>query len=169
MPEVSFEDLLGSARIDAVKFELRDEYMTSDPAYQGWLAGESAEKVSTGYSDWTALARATAARGVAIRRVRIVAEPVSDYVKFEHAVTPAVNLAGGEDIRWLPRSHTEGLLVPATDVWVVDGRTVLFLFFSGDGDFVGSRTATGEGVAAPIFEAFTAAWKRAVPHHEFTI
>lgn len=169
MPEVSFEDLLGAATAEAVKFELRDAYLTTDPAYVAWLAGDPVEKVAAGYTDWTELVRATVARGVPVQRVRIVSEPVSDYVKFEHAVTPIVNLAGGEDIRWLTRQAAGALLAPATDVWVVDRKTALFLYFSGDGDLVGSEVVDDPALAGSISDAFATAWDRAVPHEDFQV
>ncbi|MCD0450892.1 hypothetical protein LO762_17065 [Actinocorallia sp. API 0066] len=169
MSEVSFEDLLDGAEHEAVKFELRDAYLTSDPAYLGWLAGEPVEKVSAEYEDWTSLVRATVSRGVRIRRVRVVSEPVSEYVRFEHAVTPAVNLAGGEEIRWLARREARDLLIPAVDVWAVDGKTALFLHFSGEGDLVGSDVVTDKATVAPVVTAFSAAWKRAIPHGEFKV
>jgi len=40
-------------------------------------------------------------RGVQIRRVRIVSEPVTDYIMFEHATTGS-NVAAREDVCWLP-------------------------------------------------------------------
>ncbi|MFF4991391.1 DUF6879 family protein [Streptosporangium saharense] len=169
MSEVSFEELLGAAKREAVKFELRDAYMTSDPTYLGWLAGEPVEKVSAGYGDWTDLVRATVARGVRVRRVRVVSEPVSEYMRFEHAVTPAVNLSGGEEIRWLTRQGARDLLIPAVDVWVVDGETALFLYFSGDGELVSSEVVTDQAIIVPIVQAFSAAWDLAVPHEEFKI
>ncbi|RAY14599.1 hypothetical protein DPM19_12590 [Actinomadura craniellae] len=166
---MSFEDLFGAAETEAVKFELRDAYLTSDPAYLGWLAGESVEKVSAGYEDWTSLVSATVARGVRVRRVRVVSEPVSEYVRFEHAMTPTVNLSGGEEIRWLSRSNARDLLIPAVDVWIVDGETALFLYFSGDGDLVGSDTVTDQAMIGPIVKVFSTAWERAIPHEEFKV
>jgi phytoene dehydrogenase-like protein len=46
---------------------------------------------------------------------RIVSEPVTDYIKYEYDVTAAYNLASGEQVRWLPRQQTAGLLVPPSD------------------------------------------------------
>jgi hypothetical protein len=67
-------------------------------------------------------------RGVEVRRVRVVSEPVSDYIKFEHATTPS-SIAAGEQIRWLPRHLATGLLFPANDFWVFDGRQAQFNYF----------------------------------------
>jgi hypothetical protein len=54
----------------------------------------------------------------------VVSEPVTDYIRFEHATTGS-NLVVGEDVRWLPRHLATGLLLPANDYWVfpVSGRS----------------------------------------------
>jgi hypothetical protein len=107
------------------------------------------------------------ARGVEMRRVRVVSEPVSDYIRFEHAVTDRVNLAGGERVRWLPRARAWDLLLPACDLWVVDERIVLFYFFSAEGESAGSQTSTDPMVAERCVSAFTRAWNRGIDHAEY--
>ena len=73
--------------------------------------------------------------GGMVRRARVVSEPLTEYVRWEHdyAVT---NIAAGEDVRWLPRRQAKDLAVPAVDFWVFDGELVLFHHFSGDGVLV---------------------------------
>ena len=82
---------------------------------------------------WSDLIRATVARGVTVRRIRLVSEPVTDYIRFEYDVTAAHNIAAGEDVRWLPRSAAAGLLVPCSDFWVLDGQVVLWNHFAATG------------------------------------
>jgi hypothetical protein len=72
------------------------------------------------------LVRHHVARGVKFRRARIVSEPVTDYIRFEHAITAGVNLAGGEQVRWLPRRRASDLCLPGNDFWPFDGRLVRF-------------------------------------------
>jgi len=53
-------------------------------------------------SYWAAVGgagRRTVARGVTVRRARIVSEPVSDYIRFEHEHPRHVE--AGEQVRWL--------------------------------------------------------------------
>ncbi len=56
-------------------------------------------------------------RGVIIRRTRIVSEPVSEYIRWEHEITSA-NAEAGEDVRWLPPRRASDLLLPGNDFWV---------------------------------------------------
>jgi hypothetical protein len=67
--------------------------------------------------------------------VRIVSEPLADYIRFEYESTPH-NIAAGELVRSLPRRLGTGLLVPLNDYWVLDGRLVRFGYFAGNGDFL---------------------------------
>ena len=53
----------------------------------------------------------------------MVSEPLSDYLRWEHACTE-VNITAGEDIRWLPRTKAADLLLPGADCWVFDHRVV---------------------------------------------
>lgn len=169
MTEVSFDSLLAGCKRSAVKLEMRDSYMTSDPAYVAWQAGEPVDQVAARYADWTDLIRATVAQGVAVQRVRVVSEPVSDYIRYEHAVTAAVSLDGGEEIRWLSRQAAAHLLLPASDVWVLDDSRALFLYFSGDGDLVGSELTEDAETVKGCASAFAAAWDRAVVHEGYRV
>jgi hypothetical protein len=157
---------LKGCKRSVLKLELRDVYLPNDPAYLAWQKGDREETFRV-YAPWTEQAREAVSRGVDMRRVRVVSEPVSDYIRFEHAVTERVNLAGGEQIRWLPRSHTWDLLLPGSDMWVVDEEVALFYFFSGDGESAGSQMSTDRAVVARCTEAIAAAWERGTNHAEY--
>lgn len=150
----------------ALKLELRDGYLPNDPAYLAWLNGKP-EETYRRYAPWSVEVSAAVERGVDMRRVRVVSEPVSDYIRFEHAVTETVNLSGGERVRWLPRSRMWDLLLPSCDLWVVDEKIVLFYFFSGDGESAGSQVSTDPAVVARCVTAFVEAWDRGIDHEEY--
>jgi hypothetical protein len=107
------------------------------------------------------------ARGVTFRRTRIISEPVSGYVRYEHYITDALNIAGGEDIRWLPRRRAGGLLVPANDFWVLDRKLVRFGYFAGAGEFLEHELTDDPGVVRTCAEAFEAVWELATPHTDY--
>jgi hypothetical protein len=163
---LSFDELLAECKQSAIKLEFRDLYMTSDPGYLAWQAGDLDRAVEE-YADWTALARSAGARGVRMRRARVVSEPVSEYIAFEHAVTSRVNIAAGELIRWVPRQQTSDLAFPGNDVWVFDELVVQFCFFAGDGRFTGNDVATDPAVVKFCVSAFEAAWERGIDHDDF--
>jgi hypothetical protein len=62
-----------------------------------------------------------------------VSEPVTDYIRYEHAGA-VVNVSAGEQVRWLPRRRAVELLLPGADLWIFGGTQVLFNHFTGTGD-----------------------------------
>jgi hypothetical protein len=163
-----FSELLAKCERTAFKLEQRDQYMTGDPGYLAWEAGDLDRAVRL-YADWTATAKGAVNRGVSMRRVRIVSEPVSTYITFEHAVTPGVNLAAGEEIRWLPRRLASDLLLPGNDVWIFDDRLVQFCHFAGNGAWVANDENESPAIVRQCAAAFAAAWDRATDHEEYQV
>lgn len=168
-PDPPFDTLLRACGSSAVHLELRDSYDGGDPWFRAWLAGDEEEfQRRLAPRPWLDLIGEVTGRGVDIRRVRVVSEPVSDYIRFEHATT-ASNVAAGEQIRWLPRHLATGLLLPANDFWVFDGQRAQFNYFSGGGEFLQTRLSPDPAIAAQCAAAFEAVWERAVPHQDYEL
>ncbi|MET7914752.1 DUF6879 family protein [Streptomyces avermitilis] len=166
----TFEELLAKARHSAVHLEMRDGYMTSDPAYIDWKAGVRNAPVDSDpeFRDWLDWVRAATRRGVTIRRARVFSVPESDYIKFEHHVSDA-NVEAGEEIRWLPRRRATDIAFPGNDFWVFDNELVLVLHFTGDGESPEDwlELTTDPKVLALCTSAFEAVWERAIPHEAY--
>lgn len=158
--------LFREAKSTAWHMELRDSYTPYDPDWLDWQAGQRFDPAER-WAGWSDLVRATVNSKVSVRRIRIVSEPVTDYIRFEYDVTAAHNVAAGEEVRWLPRAKAAGLLVPVSDFWVFDGRVVLWNHFAGDGSWVGEEQADDPALAKSCAASFVAAWKRAVPHADY--
>jgi len=101
-----------------------------------------------------------------LRRLRIVSLPPTDYIRYEHAVTP-YNIEAGEDVRWLSRRDAADLALPGADCWIFDGTAIRWSHFAGDGAYVGEGFTADPKVSAFCAEAFEKAWARAVRHAEF--
>ena len=108
----------------------------------------------------------TTGRGIEVRRARIVSEPISEYIRFEYDVT-FTNVAGGEQVRWLPRRRATDLALPGNDFWLFDDRILQINHFSGNGDFTGPELVSDPAVAKLCATAFEAVWERAIPHEEY--
>ncbi|MER5643965.1 DUF6879 family protein [Streptosporangium sp. NPDC002524] len=162
-------ELFGKAQHSVTHLELRDTYGHGGPSYQAWREGASIEQIIEfdPIEPWVNLVRANVDRGVTFRRARVISEPVSDYIRFEHAATPHSNLAGGEQVRWLPRPKAAGLALPGCDFWQLDDGLVCFVFQSGDGDPVGYDLVDESAVAKLCSSAFEAVWERALDHAEY--
>jgi hypothetical protein len=163
MAEPATYELLRSARHQAVHLEMRDTYTPEDPAWLDWRNGLRFNPAHR-WQDWFDLIHATTSRGVQVRRARIISEPVTAYIRFEYDVTDELNLAAGEQVRWLSRRHAADLLVPGCDLWVFDRSVVVFNHFDGDGNWVVEERRDDEALAERCLLAFEAVWERAIPH-----
>jgi hypothetical protein len=162
-PDPPFPGLLRACTSSAVHLEMRDAYTPDDPWFLAWLAGDRENFRRRLTRPWLDLIREVTGRGVQVRRVRVVSEPVTDYIRFEHATTEA-SVTAGEDVRWLPRHLATGLLLPANDCWVFDGQRAQFNYFSGPGEFLDTRLCEDPAIASQCAAAFEAVWERAIPH-----
>ncbi|WP_416210414.1 DUF6879 family protein [Frankia sp. Cr1] len=145
---------------------MRDVYDVTDPAFLEW---QRTSTDSYDWGDWLNLVSANVARGVRIRRARVVSEPVTDFIRWEHMLTRH-NIAAGEDVRWLPRRRAFDLFLPAADFFLIDARIVVFNFNSGDGADTGEEEFTADpDTVARCVAAFEAVWDRAVGHEDYQL
>ncbi|GHC71044.1 DUF6879 family protein [Streptomyces flavofungini] len=176
MPQnaLSFDDLLETAQHSAVHLEMRDQYAVGDEAddFHSWArtGRRDVDPGSEYWAPWVDMISRAVARGVVVRRARIVSEPVTDYIRYEHAGA-VVNVAAGEQVRWLPRPRAVDLLLPGADLWIFDGRRVLFNHFTGDGNWADPdmELRSEPGIVTQCVDAFEAVWDRAIPHEQYEI
>lgn len=164
-----FAELLAATTTSAVHLEMRDAYTPRDPDFLAWLGGTPVDSLvrSPDHQQWADLVRAHVARGVTFRRARVVSEPLADFIRFEHEMTGPLNIAAGEQVRWLPRRRASDLALPGNDCWVLDGKIVRFGFFAGDGEFTGEEITSDPVMARFCADAFEAVWDRAVDHQHY--
>ena len=172
MPQSDWTEPFRNARRSAVHLEMRDSYgvATEAAAFAHWReTGErDNDPQSPNWGPWTTLIRDMIASGVAVRRARIVSEPVTDYIRYEHAGTHVI-LSAGELVRWLPRRLASDIALPGNDFWLFDETLVRFGHFTGNGALVGHEFRNEPAVAKLCADAFEAVWKRAVPHEEYKV
>lgn len=163
----AFDDALANAHRTAVHLEMRDSYMLDDPTFVAWQRGERADPIEQ-WRPWVDLVQSTIARGVVIRRARVISEPISDYIRWEREVT-AMNIAAGEQVRWLPRRRATDLALPGNDFWLFDDSVVLINHFDGDGQWADPdmEVTSDPDVVKLCGHAFEAVWERATPHDEY--
>jgi hypothetical protein len=160
-----FSELIAAASVSAVHLEMRDQYTPDDPVFLDWLAtGQVTDPALPG---WYELVRAQVARGISFRRVRIVSEPLSEFVRFEYLCTSGLNIAAGEQVRWLPRRRASDLCLPGNDFWVFDGRMVRLSHFAGNGDFLDDELSEDPALVKHCASAFEAVWERATDHADY--
>ncbi|MEU0663390.1 DUF6879 family protein [Streptomyces lavendulocolor] len=170
----SFKDLIVTTQQSIVNLEMRDMYQVADETedFEEWKRTglRDAHPYSPYWARWVDLVSSVRRRGVVLRRARIVAEPVTDYIRYEHAGT-FVRLFAGEQVRWLPRHKAVDLLLPGCDLWLFDKKYVLFSHFTGDGQRADPpfELSTDPYILAQCSSAFDKVWERAVPHDQYEL
>lgn len=162
--EPSFEDLLAGTVRSVRHLEARDTYDATDPAYLRWK-----ETGDTFYDwdSWISLVGAATARDVSFRRLRIVSEPLSDYIRWEHAISYG-NIQAGEQLRWLPRHLCYDLPHPAADFFLWDARLLAYNFTAGDGTDTGRMEYVADPRhITPVLGMFEMLWERGIPHEDY--
>lgn len=163
------DQLLGTVRRDAFHLELKDHYEADyehDPIAR-WLRGEPDDHAWA--KPWLDRVRLATAAGKTVRRVRVVTEPLSDYIRWEHAVT-RLNQEAGEDIRWLPRHLVPRDIqfpVAGNDFWLFDDQVVTVGHFDHNGRVLGSELVTDPAVVAACASVRDALWPLAIPHRAY--
>ncbi|GLV82417.1 hypothetical protein Slala03_21060 [Streptomyces lavendulae subsp. lavendulae] len=163
------DELFDTFERDAFHLELRDDYGSpvEDTPYARWQRGEPDDLAWLG--PWKALMRRATSVGKTVRRVRVVTEPHSRYVTWEHSNT-VENLAVGEDIRWLPRHQLpEGVVFPVqgNDWWLYDDKLLAVGHFDGEGRVLGSELITDPETVAECVRVRDLLWGLAIPHGEY--
>ena len=164
------DSLIAGFNREAMHLEMRDVYAAADhDRFRKWLAGEpfGPEHEADWWRAWREMMRQHREAGRILRRLRVVAEPVTDYIRFEWRDAEQL-VKAGEDVRWLPRQRASTFLLPGNDVWLFDGEIAVFTHFSGDGKIQGYELTTDRGVIRRSVSAFEAAGHAAIPHSEYT-
>jgi hypothetical protein len=98
--------------------------------------------------------------------VRIVSAPLKEYSRYALWSVQG-NLAAGEDIRYLSRSHAIDLGLPSHDSWLFDSRQVAILNFGDDDSLLGAEVVTRANVIAQHHEWRVIAWENSMTREEF--
>lgn len=121
-----FVQFARSYKHTAWRLEVRDNYDDPDEAddIRKFIAGEPLDE--SWMDDWTGLILRRTLGGQRIGRVRVVSEPWSDYTRFGLNLS-RLNVAAGEDIRYLPRDLAKELELPEYDFWLLDSSKMCIL------------------------------------------
>src|SRR5258708_12165830 len=95
--------IAGFAR-EALHLEMRDVYAAADHSrFRRWLTGErlAPQEEAEWWRPWREMMSRHRESGKTLRRLRVVSEPVTEYIGFEFLdATELVRLR--QDVRWLP-------------------------------------------------------------------
>ncbi len=114
--------------------------------FEKYLAkGKSVIEITQDAQEWFAqLKRATEA-GVDVRRVRVITEPLNDYVKYEMAFWRH-SVKYGEQFYFLPLGEYQSILneldFQPEDFWMFDDKDVVVFHYSSQGEWIGEEVIT---------------------------
>ena len=155
----------GDFRASAFRLELHPVYTMPGEAdeLRRFLAGE---KPPPGYHyGWLDTMAAARAAGKTVRRVRVVWQPLTDYIRYEFEWGFAYNVEAGEDIRVLDLTGQPDPGLPDHDFWLFDEQTVVKMLYRPDGTQIGR-----ELIPSPDLEAYLGyrdlAWRDAIPFRD---
>jgi hypothetical protein len=154
----------------AWRLELLDWYTSpaTERRLARFLAGEQVTPAER--APWLSMLHRTHAAGKTITRVRVITEPLTDYLKYELACFES-SVEAGEDIRILPGNLADGLHLPEYDFWLFDagqpGARAAVSFYGERGAWLRAEIVTEPGFVAACCRWRDAAMSRAIPFHAY--
>lgn len=139
----------------ARRLETRERYDVTEERkpFERFLAGQHDGGADIGVTEpWLERVRASVAAGKRFERVRVVPEPLTDYLRFELRACQ-FNVTAGEDIRYLHQAEASRLDLPSHDFWVFDSATLVLLYFANDDRLLGAQAITDPDTVA-VHEAW---------------
>lgn len=161
-----FRNLFRTFNETAFHLELKDSYHVPEESGPFSLFLDGKPDDFAWHEPWLNIVREATRAGKRMTRVRVVTVPHSDYTRWGLTVA-RLNIAAGEDIRWLPRRLAKGIEFPPQDYWLFDDTRVVFTEFHEDGRFLGGTEATGPQVVAQCRHAHEQVWSRAISHAQY--
>jgi hypothetical protein len=162
-----FGECFTAFRYTAYRLETLQSYDVpqEEESLAAFLAGSP---VSFGPSKdgWTAVIAGAVAAGKSMRRVHVVEEPLSDYLRYEmESYRP--NVEAGEDVRILPVRPGEWPDLPRHDYWLFDSAELWLMTYDEAGHFLGAVPVKDTGRIVMHGYWRDAALHAAVPYAEY--
>lgn len=118
---------------------------------------------------WERMVAANRRAGCRMRRVHVVPEPLTPYLRYELTWGYAPNVAAGEDVRLIsmPEGAAWPLDVPRSDFWLFDSATLFDMHYGDDATWLGVELVDDPARIVAANQARDAAWHLAIPWREY--
>jgi hypothetical protein len=146
------------------RWECQGDYAIDATAMQRWRDGEPPDM--TRKAPWLRYIREITAAGKSFSRVRMLTEPLTEYLRWLIEQT-ASNIDAGEDIRWITQSAAAELDVPDYDFYLFDERRVAIMRFGPDQLLSDLELIDTPDAVAQHLAYRDAIWRRSISHAEF--
>jgi len=163
-----FHQLFRDFKRSAFHLEMQDEYHVTEEIepFRRWLNNEPDDYAWV--REWHELIKDATAAGKSVQRARVVSQPVSDYVRFEHAMA-RFNTAAGEQLYWVPRHLTTGIAFPERDFWLLDEEVVAFHIFAADGSYFSAKLVTDHAGVERCIRVRDQMLAIGIPHESYVL
>ncbi len=130
-------ECLSSAKQSLFRFEFLQEFSSSDEFsyFQEYKATGKVE-VHSLMQGWWDFIESKRDEGVTLQRVRLVREPLTDYVRWELEIHKQSS-DYGDNICVLKEEKINSILKELGDFWIIDDHTVLKMQYSAQGQYEG--------------------------------
>jgi hypothetical protein len=134
-----FDSLFTSFAHTAYRLETLQRYDVSyeDESYAAFLAGQPMP-ADAAKNDWTSMISEATRAGKSFRRVHVVTEPLTDYLRYEIEWSYGPNVAAGEQIGIIV-GKPEDLGLPERDYWLFDSRDLWVMDYDDEGRFLSAE------------------------------
>lgn len=157
--------LFKSVRRSSWRWECQGHYAVDEPELAAWKTGQPFDETDDDRA-WIAYIRQLTAAGIPFERVRLLTEPLNDYVRWILTTTDR-NIEAGEDIRWLRQSDAASLGMPDYDFYLFDDERVVIMRFDERKVMTGLELDETPEVVARHREHRARAWDSAIRHHDY--
>ncbi|MDQ0377971.1 DUF6879 family protein [Amycolatopsis thermophila] len=163
-PADQLNDLFRSFRISSWRWECQGDYAVDEAALRRWRNGQPDDPARK--APWLAYIRDITSRGVRFERVRMLTEPLTEYLRWLLEQTQS-NIDAGEDIRWITESQAHELRAPDYDFYLFDDERVAIMRFGTDKLLADLEVSTDPAVVDEHRRYRDLVWPAAVRHADY--
>jgi hypothetical protein len=166
LSRMEFEQLFDTFTTSAWRLEIQgvyDEAEEREPLRR-FLAGEPDDLAWM--AEWFAWIREITNAGKRFGRTRVLADPITDYQRFELGRLTPPAIAAGEDIRILTAVRARELNLPKHDFWLFDDTRVAAMHFGPNG-VEGVDLLEGMASVQPFRDVRDRAWHASAPYRDW--
>ena len=164
-----FDRLFRSFQRTAFRLETQGEYreLVEQEPLRRFRNGEPAD--DSWLNPWTDNVRVATRHGRRFQRVRVLTDPLTDYLRFEMDLALRANIPAGEEIRSLTMAKAKDLGIPiGLDLWMFDDDRVGVMHFGNQG-MLGLEMITDAAEIDRYRQLRDRAWNAAAPAEEWAV
>jgi hypothetical protein len=158
-------DLFDTVERNSWRWECQGDYQVDEAKLQRWRAGLPFEETRASLK-WHAYVRDLRQRGIPFERVRMLTEPLTEYLRWMLGVTYR-NINAGEDIRWITESRARALKMPDYDFYIIDDERVAIMRFDADKVLVDLEVVHDASTLATHQAYRDTVWPLAIRHNDY--